>query len=169
MISLQVHPRAAAKIASTISALLLLIATGAFARQATPSAEGERIHWKPVEGAQVKLDDKTPLGWNVYQPDKKDKKLGKRAANLVLLLLGHRYLYIDLESRFIYEVPIVSLQAHGADFDSADPPSDTKLVPSTDWTFRDVGPAEQIRLTLNDYGRALEISLPHPPDMRPFY
>jgi hypothetical protein len=32
-----------------------------------------------------------------------------------------------------------------------------------------VGPAELVRLTLGDYGRVLEVSLPHLPDLRPFY
>jgi hypothetical protein len=137
------------------------------ARQAGDGAE--RLHWKPVDQAQVKLDDKTPLAWNVYQPDKKDKKSAKKASTLVLLLLGHRYVMLDLEARLAYEVPVGSLQARGTDFESEDRPSDERLIPSSDWTLRDVGPAELIRLTLGDYGRALQVSLPHPPDMRPFY
>jgi hypothetical protein len=149
------------------AALLLFAAICTYARQA--GSTGEQIHWKLLDGAQLKLDDKTPLKWNVYQPDKKDKKVGKRAANLALLLLGHRYLYFDLEARLVYEVPVTSLQARGKDFDTADPPADTKLIPSADWTFRDVGPAELIRMTLGDYNRVLELSLPHLPDLRPFY
>jgi hypothetical protein len=43
------------------------------------------------------------------------------------------------------------------------------LVPPKDWIERDVGPAERIKLTLNDYGRELEIMLPHPADLRAFY
>jgi hypothetical protein len=140
------------------------------ARQVGASSAGtERLHWKPVDQAQVKLDDKTPLAWNVYQPDKKDKKSAKKASNLVLLLIGHRYLMLNLEARLAYEVPQGSLQARGTDFESEDPPPEERLIPSTDWTLRDVGPAELIRLTLGDYGRALEVSLPHPPDLRPFY
>jgi len=140
------------------------------ARQVGTSIEGtEHLHWKPVDQAQVKLDDKTPLAWNVYQPDKKDKKSAKKASSLVLLLLGHRYLMLNLEARLAYEVPQGSLQARGTDFESEDPPPEERLIPSTDWTLRDVGPAELIRLTLRDYGRALEVSLPHPPDLRPFY
>jgi len=43
------------------------------------------------------------------------------------------------------------------------------VIPSSDWTQRDVGPAELYRLTLGDYGRVLEVSLPHMPDLRGFY
>jgi len=142
------------------------------ASQASSTSNGaERLHWRALDQAQVKLDDKTPLAWSVYQPDKdkKDKKNAKKASNLVLLLLGHRYLMLDLEGRLAYEVPRGSLQARGTDFESEDPPSGARLIPSADWTLRDVGPAELIRLTLEDYGRALQVSLPHPPDLRPFY
>lgn len=139
------------------------------ARQSGSTNDTERVHWKATNEAQIKLDDKTPLGWNVFQPDKKDKKTVKKGSDLVLVLLGHRYLMLDLKSRLVYEVPLSSLQARGADFESGDLAQQNLLVPSIDWTERDVGPAELIRLTLGDYGRVLEITLPHPPDMRPFY
>lgn len=144
-------------------------ANGLCAHQGGTSGDAERIHWKAVTEAQLRLDDKTPLGWNIYQSDKKDKKSTKKAADLVLLLLGHRYLLLNLKSRLVYEVPVSSLQAHGTDFESGDLAQQSQLIPSTDWTERDVGPAELIRVTLGDYGRVLEVSLPHPPDMRAFY
>jgi len=153
----------------TLILAVSLLRVSPAAGQVSSSSEAERLHWKPVDQAQVKLDDKTPLAWNVYQPDKKDKRSAKKATNFVLLLLGHRYLMLDLEGRLAYEVPRESLQARGTDFESEDPPSEARLVPSADWTLRDVGPAELIRLTLEDYGRALQVSIPHPPDLRPFY
>ncbi|HXX43901.1 MAG TPA: hypothetical protein VEJ38_04175 [Candidatus Acidoferrales bacterium] len=139
------------------------------AQQAASNDTAERVHWKAVSEAQVKLDDKTPLGWNVFQPDKKDKRGGKKNSDLVLVLLGHRYLMIDMRARLVYEVPLSSLVVRGADLESGDLAQQNLLVPSSEWTERDVGPAELIRFTLGDYGRVLEVSLPHPPDMRPFY
>jgi len=44
-----------------------------------------------------------------------------------------------------------------------------RLLATSDWSVRDVGPAELIKLTLGDYGRLLEVELPHPPDLRAFY
>jgi len=38
-----------------------------------------RIHWKQTTQGRLKLDDKPPLTWNVYQPDK------KKDSNLVLV------------------------------------------------------------------------------------
>ena len=40
------------------------------------------------------------------------------------------------------------------------------IVPSSDWSDKDVGPAEDIHVTLGDYGRTLEIELPHLMDLR---
>jgi hypothetical protein len=128
---------------------------------------GAQIHWKPVEEAQLRLDDKTPLKWSVYQPDKKkDKKL---ASELILVLLGHRYLMLDTKARLVYVVPLAELHAQGGDFESGDLAQANNAIPSTDWTQRDVGPAELYRLTLGDYNRVMEVSLPHPPDLRAFY
>lgn len=110
----------------------------------------------------MKLDDKTPLAWNVFQPAKKDKK----KTNLVLVLLGHRYLMLDTKARLVYQVPLADLQADGQDFETGELAQPARIVPSTDWSDRDVGPAELIQLTLGDYGRVLEVELPHPIDFR---
>jgi hypothetical protein len=152
-------------------ALVSMAALAAFCWGSRGAAQDSaaQIHWKLVEAAQVRLDDKAPLKWNVYQPDKKDKKDKKRDADLVLVLLGHRYLMVDTKSRLVFVVPLSSLHAEGADFDTSDLAQQNNLIPSTDWTERDVGPAELYRFTLGDYGRVLEVSLPHMPDLRAFY
>lgn len=118
---------------------------------------------------QVKIDENTPLAWNVYQPTVKNKKEKKKLANLVLVLLGHRYLLLDLKSRIVYEVPPGNLRASGSDWESGDLVATSRVIPSSDWTSRDVGPAELYRLTLGDYGRVLQVSLPHPFLIEPFY
>jgi hypothetical protein len=156
-------------LAPIVMALISMAAHSSVAGQAGTSSDVARVRWKLVDLAQVRLDEKAPLHWNVYQPDKKDKKDKKKDSDLVLVLLGHRYLMLDTKARLVYAVPLSELQAQGADFESGDLAQETRLVPSSDWTERDVGPAELIDLTLNDYGRALEVSLPHMPDLRPFY
>jgi hypothetical protein len=159
--------RARLLVATALMALLSLLSARFTAGQAADSAH---VHWKSIEMAQVRLDDKAPLKWNVYQPDKKDnKKDKKKDSDLVLILLGHRYLMLDTKARLVYAVPVSDLQAQGADFESGDLAQESHSIQSTDWSQRDVGPAELYRLTLNDYGRVLEVSLPHMPDLRPFY
>ena len=124
----------------------------------------DRIHWKQLSGAQLKIDGKPPLTWNIYVPDKSQKK-----SNLVLVLLGHRYLAIDFRAKQVYQVPPSDLQAQGEDFESGDLFREDCRVPSESWIVRDVGSAERITFTMNDYGRAVEVLLPHTPDLRAFY
>jgi hypothetical protein len=107
--------------------------------------------------------DKTPLTWNVYQTDK------KKEANLVLLLIGRRYIALDLKAKAAYNVFPSDLQAKGQDFESANLFVKSHALPTDNWSLRDVGPAELIKLTLGDYGRELYVELPHMPDMRAFY
>jgi len=119
-----------------------------------------------MEGAQLKLDGKTPLAWNVYEPERKDKR---KDPPRVLVLLGRRYLLIDVKEHLVYSVMPSDLQAQGTDFESGELAQESRLIPSSDWSTRDVGPMELVELTLGDYGRALQVQLPHMPDMRPFY
>lgn len=139
-----------------VCAIVLLGFTGAHAAD-------DRYLWKSVPRAQCKVDDKTPLTWNVYQTDK------KKEANLVLLLIGHRYLALDLKAKLVYNVFPSDLRANGQDFTSGDVFVKSRVLPTDNWSLRDVGPAELIKLTLSDYGRELYLELPHMPDMRAFY
>jgi hypothetical protein len=123
-------------------------------------ADDARMHWKQVSDAQVKLDEKVPLAWTVYQLDK------KKQPNLVLILLGRRYILLDSKAHLAYLVFPTDLQSQGADFESDDLAQKPRLIPSTDWTVRDIGPAEQIKLVLQDYGRVVAVDLPHPLDIR---
>ena len=118
------------------------------------------LHWKSVDGAQVKLDDKTPLAWDVYQLDK------KKQPNLALVLLGRRYILVDYKAKLAYAVFLEQIQKQGKDITSEDLALSTHVIPSVAWTVRDVGPAEEIKFTLNDYGRTLSVQLPHPIDIR---
>jgi hypothetical protein len=156
-------PNSMVKLAVGIFACFLL--TSALT-QAQSAAAGAQIHWTQLTDAQLKLDGKPPLTWGVYQPDKKSKKKG---TDLVLVLVGHRYMMLDVKARLAYIVFPVDLHAHGNDFESDDLAKASNLIPSSDWTVRDVGPAELIRFTLGDYGRVLDVSIAHPPDLTSFY
>jgi hypothetical protein len=143
--------------------IALLACTVAFAGFTGARAADNRYLWQSVSRAQCKVDDKTPLIWNVYQTDK------KKEANLVLLLIGHRYLALDIKARLVYNVFPSDLQAKGQGFESGDLFVKSRVLPTNNWSLRDVGPAELIKLTLSDYGRELYVELPHMPDMRAFY
>jgi hypothetical protein len=141
------------------AALLMILLLLCFA-PATPAADDNALRWKSVDGAQVKLDDKVPLTWNVYQLDK------KKQPNLVLVLLGRRYILLDSKAKLVYLVAPADLRKQGDDFESDNLAQSSHLIPSVDWTERDIGPAEEFRLTLEDYGRNLSVQLPHPLNLR---
>lgn len=122
---------------------------------------GARIRWKPVDFAQLKLDGKAPLAWGVYQSDK------KKQSNLILVLLGKRYLALDTSAKLVYLVLPAEIHSAGKNLDSDSVTKSSRLIPSSDWSMRDIGPAESIRLTLGDYGQALDVQLPHPINFRP--
>jgi hypothetical protein len=88
---------------------------------------------------------------------------------MVLILLGHRYLAIDFKAKQVYQVPPSELRAQGEDFESGDLFKEDRRVPSESWAVRDVGRAERIAFTMKDYGRVVEVLLPHTPDLRAFY
>src|SRR6202451_1270340 len=147
--------RAALPILAVICAIAFVASAGA--------GDSERFLWKSVGRAQLKLENKTPLTWNVYQTEK------KKQANLVLVQLGRRYLALDIKGKVAYYVFSSDLQAKGADFESGDLFVPSRVMPTTAWTVRDVGPAGMIQLTLGDYGRALDVELPHMPGLRAFF
>ena len=144
--------------------LAFFLATSASTR--AQSASGPRVHWTQLTDSQLKLDSKPPITWAVFQPDKKSKKKG---SDQILVLVGHRYMMLDLNAKLAYVVFPENIQAQGKDFESGDLANASNLIPSSDWTVRDVGPAELVRLTLGDYGRVLDVSLSHPPDLTSFY
>jgi hypothetical protein len=147
--------------------LAISVASCAAAAARKPGGDEATVHWKQVTEGQVKLDDKPPIGSNLYQQVQKKGKI--KDPNLVLVLLGHRYLLLDIKAKTVYQVLATDLKAQGSDFDSGDLAQDSRIIPTSDWSSRDVGPAQLISMTLGDYGRTLEIEIPHLPDLRAFY
>lgn len=147
-----------------VTALFFLLIVLAYANSSDAGGHGDRIHWKQLTDSQLKLDGKPPITWNIYVPEKSHKK-----SNLVLVLLGHRYLAIDFKAKIVYQVLPSDLQAQGKDFESGDLLREDRVVPTDAWTVRDVGPAELVKFTLQDYGREVQLFLRHTPDLRAFY
>jgi hypothetical protein len=150
--------------APLLTALFILLSILACTNALRAGSDGEHIHWKQVTDSQLKIDGKPPLTWNIYVPEKSYKK-----SNLVLVLLGHRYLAIDFKAKQVYQVLPSDLQAQGKDFESGDLFREDRVVPTESWMVRDVGLAERITFTMKDYGRVVELLLHHTPDLRAFY
>jgi hypothetical protein len=124
-------------------------------------ADSQTLSWKPVEGALLKINGRALFKWGVYTADKKYQFL--------LILLMHRYLILDMKGRAVYELKPDDLEHHDAELRSRKPDSQMRRIPSSQWYFHDMGPLEQVRVRLDDYGNTIEMQLPHMPDLRGLY
>src|SRR6202167_99711 len=122
--------RLALPILAVIFAITFVAGAGAgsFFTGFAGAGDNERFLWKAVGRAQLKLDDKTPLTWNVYQTEK------KKQANLVLVQLGRRYVALDIKGKVAYYVFPSDLQAKGTDFESGDLFVASRVMPTNAWT-----------------------------------
>jgi hypothetical protein len=160
----------------------------------TASAFGaERIVWKPVEAAVLKLDERPAKIWEVYRAEKRE--------HLLLVQVGSRFLMLDTRAHQIYELEPSALEAKGKELRwqkgrkrssetrlpggkaqqakrepgesigrGARPAGESeKLLPSSGWVVRDAGAAKMVRVRLDAEGRTLEIQLPQQPDLRRAY
>jgi len=129
---------------------------------ATLSARAdEKIVWKEVEAGQLKLDGVGVNKWKLY--------VGEKKKNLFVIQLGRRMLGMDKKTREVYELPPNFLQAHGKVYESENPASIGRRIPTSEWEDRDIGPAELVRVKLGDYGSKLELQIPHMIDLRSVY
>jgi hypothetical protein len=151
-----------------IPCFLLLFAAAAGA------ASGEKVVFKPVIRAILKVDEKPAKTWDVYQ--------GEKHAHLVLVQLGGRFLLLETKAKEVFELDPASLQRKNDELrwedtkrraseeqNSSGERAGTqrkKLLPSEDWTFRSVGPLMIVRLRLAAEGRVIEVQLPQRPDFR---
>jgi hypothetical protein len=125
---------------------------------ATSLPAAGRVTWKIEERAQLQIGGHVPISWNVYAPEKKK--------NLVLILLGKRYLALDTKTKSVWQIELKDLTPKGQDFESEEPAEIGTPIPVSSWSDRDVGPAERIIITLGDYGAKIQLELPHMLDLR---
>jgi hypothetical protein len=119
--------------------------------------------WKEDQTAQLNIEGHVPITWDVYTSPKQK--------NMVIILLGHRYLALDLKAQTIYQLELKDVtKSKDKDqidqIETGDPATTGTPVASSDWIERDVGPAEHVILTLEDYGRKIDLKLPHPMNIR---
>jgi len=146
-----------------VRSLLMLLALSLATTASANGGESGRYLWKSVPAAQIKIDDKIPLAWNIFQTGQ------KKEAHLVLVLLGRRYIALDIKARVAYTVLVPDVQPKGGDLETGNLFVQARILPTESWSLRDVGMAELIKLKLSDYGTTLQIQLPHPPDLRGLY
>jgi hypothetical protein len=114
----------------------------------------EKVEWKPIESALLRIDDHPPANWNLYTADKKNDRL--------LVQLGARYLLVLVNQRQVYELDPAKLD-HKQDtvlWREEDRPADP--LPESGWITHDVGEAYRIHFRLDTEGRVFDIDIPHP-------
>ncbi len=136
--------------------LLLSVALGA-----SSALAGDKIVWKPLENAVLKIDERPAKIWNVYRAEKKN--------HLLLITLGRRFLMLDIHEHQIYELDPAKFERKDNEllWHEADKPA--KPLPTADWVVRDAGHARRIRARLADEGRVLEVQVPIQGNLRALY
>jgi hypothetical protein len=124
------------------------------------SQAAEKVTWKPISEAMLRIDDRAPKQWNLYNSGKKYDQL--------LLQLGTRDLVIYVRDQTIYELSPAKLERKGESllWKRSDKPA--KPLATSDWSTREIGYAWRLRVTLADEGRVIDIQIPESVDFRGF-
>jgi hypothetical protein len=135
------------------TALLLVFAASLLA--------AEKVTWKPIDDAVLRIDDNAPKQWSLYHAGKKYDPL--------LLQLGSRVLAIYVRNKAVYEIPPTQFERKGADLLWRESAKPEKPLSTSDWSTRDIGSAWRVRVKLADEGRLVDIQIPQMPDLRGLY
>ena len=85
--------------------MMMLLALAMVAPHAG-AREGDKINWKPIGDAILRITGrKPPKVWNVYQDEKKKER--------VLVEMDNRYLILDAKTKQVYEITSAQFQLHG--------------------------------------------------------
>jgi hypothetical protein len=135
------------------AALFLALALGVHA--------AEKVTWKPITNAVLRIDDRAPKQWSLYHSGKKYDPL--------LLQLGSRVLVIYVHNQKIYEISSAQLEHKGEDLLWRETDKPEKPLAASDWSTRDIGSAWRVRVKLTEEGRLVDIQIPQMPDLRGLY
>jgi hypothetical protein len=121
-------------------------------------AANDKIAWKPITDAILRVDEQAPKLWNLFGAGKKTDPL--------LLQLGTRSLVIYVQQQKVYEIAPAKLQRKGTDLLWHEEDKPGQPLATSEWNVRDVGATVRIRMKLSAEGRTFDIQLPEPLDNR---
>jgi hypothetical protein len=122
-------------------------------------AAQEKITFKRLTAAILKIDGKQVKVWDIYEAEKHGRTL--------LLQLGRRYLLLDIKEREILEIdPSAIAGKPKGDLILTRTAEREKSIASDEWSVRNVGPALAIKVLFTAEGRLLELQVPLRPDER---
>src|ERR1700724_2300854 len=127
-----------------VTALLVVFAASLLA--------AEKVTWKPVGDAVLRIDDRAPKQWSLYHAGKKYDPL--------LLQLGLRVLAIYVRNKAVYEIPATQFEHKGEDLLWRESDKPEKPIATSEWSTRDVGSAWRVRVKLSEEGRMVDVQCP---------
>lgn len=114
----------------------------------------DKVEFKSLDYALLRIDDHPPATWNLYTADKKNDRL--------LLQLGDRYLYVDVAQREVYELNPAKLEHKENTVLWRDSDRPASPLAESEWITHDVGEAYRIHFRLDTEGRVFDIDISHP-------
>jgi hypothetical protein len=104
--------------------------------------------------AAVRIDDDPPKEWGLY------REAHGRTHEVLLLEWGKRLLILDAHLKEARELKPDSVTRKKNSITWNGDLSTTTVLPSADWIFRDVGPAQRMHVVLTAEGHEIEMELP---------
>ncbi len=123
-------------------------------------AAAEKITFKRLPAAILKMDGKQVKFWDIYQAEKR--------GNFLLVQLGRRYLLLDTKEKEVFDIDPSAIESKpkGNEVVLLRSAERESRIESDGWSIRSVGPAIAIKVLLTAEGRLLELQLPQRPDER---
>jgi hypothetical protein len=112
----------------------------------------DKLVWKQMDEAILRIDDQPPKDWNIYRANKK--------GDVLLLKLGTRFLLLDTRKQEVREIDPASVTQNKNTLTNAGGEKDGKSVPSSAWSVRDIGAARRILFKLDSENHSFTIELP---------
>src|SRR5467141_283351 len=108
--------------------LLLALTLGAHA--------AEKVTWKPIPDAVLRIDDRAPKQWSLFHAGKKYDPL--------VLQLGSRVLVIYVRNQAVYEIPPAQVEHKGEDLLWREIDKPAKPLATADWSTRHAEPMSRV-------------------------
>jgi hypothetical protein len=143
--NLRIQRIVASAACSALVAAIVALMCGAAARA------GNTTTWKQTDGI-LRINDEPPKDWSVYREGKK--------TNALILQVADRLLLIDVKDHNVREIDAKSVTRKE---DSIVTPSKNvpgKVIASSGWLLRDVGPALRIHFELESESHIVDLELP---------
>lgn len=133
---------------SQVAAFVVALAACVVPHAATA---GDTTLWKQTAGI-LRVNDEPPKDWMVYREGKK--------TNALILRIDERLLLIDVKAHQIRELDAqaVTTKEDTVTTQAKNPPG--KVIASSGWLLRDVGPALRIHFELESESHNFDLELP---------